>query len=321
MKPLKLLAGILLGAVALGFIVSIPFYAHEMAQIRKSLRANSKTMESPYGTIEYVDIGSGTPVLVSHGTMGGYDLGLLQAQGFTGEGHRFIIPSRFGYLRSSLPADPSFELQADCYAYLLEQLNIDRAIVQGMSAGGVPALQFAIRHPDKCEGLILMSSIAYAPPADFQKQELPLPDSVYRALLKSDYLFWMLLKLAPKSLQSIYGVSEELVASSDEREVELLEKMSHVFLPVSERYAGWEADGEDIDSLKELPLENITAPTLIISAKDDTIAPYVLSTYTAERIRNAQLVTLETGGHVLLGHMQEVTDINNAFIEGCAAKK
>jgi len=36
----------------------------------------SSTVESPWGAIEYVDRGEGTPIFVSHGVLGGHDGGV-----------------------------------------------------------------------------------------------------------------------------------------------------------------------------------------------------------------------------------------------------
>ena len=59
------------------------------------------------------------------------------------------------------------EAQADLYAALLDLLKIDSVVVIGLSGGGASALQFALRHPERCRGLILISAIS--------RQVPPLP--------------------------------------------------------------------------------------------------------------------------------------------------
>ena len=300
--------------LVLGIIASLPFYFHDMSQMNKNLKAASKTISSPYGTIEYIDVGEGTPVLISHGTMGGYDFGLLQAQGYLNGKYRLIVPSRFGYLQSSLPDDSTFEAQADCYAYLLNALGIERAVVEGMSAGGIPAIQFAIRHPDKCSGLILLSTVAYAPPSEYIPQNLPVPGFVYDALLNSDYLFWDILKLSPSTVLGIVGAFDDLKKKCSREELQILDRMAWSFMPVSRRYDGWKQDAENINRLKEMPLGKIDAPVIIINAEDDTIAPQAWSSHTAENIPESRLITFKTGGHMLLGHMAEIKKLSDDFI-------
>ncbi|MBP1762423.1 MAG: alpha/beta hydrolase [Firmicutes bacterium] len=303
--------------IGLGFAATLPFYWHDLSEVNQVVASNAKIIDSPYGAIEYLDAGAGQPVLVSHGTMGGYDHGLLMARSVMGNHYRFIIPSRFGYLNSEMPSDASFEAQADSYAYLLEQLHIDHVVVQGMSAGGVPAIQFAIRHPEKTSGLLLMSTIAYAPKAEVEPQKLPIPVVVYKTILKSDYLFWALLKTSPSSVHNIFGASPEIKAGSNEEELRLLDNISWTLLPVSKRYNGWANDGQNIAKLSEMPLQNIKVPTLFFSALDDTIAPYSWSSYTAQKIPDSRLITLQSGGHVLLGHIDEVREKSVQFIEKC----
>ena len=56
------------------------------------------TIESRFGPLEYAEAGTGKPVLMIHGSGGGYDQGLLFAAPLVEHGMRVISPSRFGYL-------------------------------------------------------------------------------------------------------------------------------------------------------------------------------------------------------------------------------
>lgn len=308
-------AGLSIAIIILILLISLPFYFRDMSQLNKALKAGSKTMDSPYGTIEYVDIGEGRPVLISHGTMGGYDFGLLTAQGFLNGEYRVIVPSRFGYLQSSIPSDDSYEAQADSYAYLLDQLGIEQAVIAGTSAGGVPAIKFAIQYPERTSSLILISTVAYAPPSEFKAQSLPIPGFVYDALLNNDYLFWALLKAAPSTVHSIIGASDELKSNSSKEELELMDELGWALMPVSKRHKGWSKDAENINNLEEMALDQIKAPTLIIGAEDDTFAPHAWSRYTAKNIPDSKLVTLNSGGHMLLGHMHDIRIVTDEFIK------
>jgi len=139
------------GIAAVGAAVTYRVYASELQVIRDRLTAGSQVVQTQYGPIEYRMWGEGPPVLVVHGAGGGYDLGVLQAMTFGGEGFRWISPSRFGYLRTPMPADASTVAQADAYAELLDALGIEQVAILAMS-GGVPSsleLQSATRsgHP------------------------------------------------------------------------------------------------------------------------------------------------------------------------------
>lgn len=294
---------------------SIPFYYQDMKEVNLFMENGAKKMESPYGTIEYLDIGEGKPILLSHGTMGGHDHGLLMAQKLIGDGYRVIIPSRFGYLNSEMPSDPSFEKQAESYAYLIEQLELEEVVVAGMSAGSVPATLFAINYPDKTEKLILLSSITYVPKALSEPQSLPVPEIVYETVLNNDYLFWCIYKLSPATVNNLFGASKELTAQINQEEPEFVDAVSRTFLPVSRRYAGWLNDSNNISQLTDMNLESIDVPTLVISAKDDNLAPHSWSEYLSGRIHGSRLVAFETGGHVLLGHTDDAKELCRDFID------
>ncbi len=96
-------------------------------------------------------------------------------------GYRFLYISRFGYLKSSIPDDPTVELQADVYNELLDHLGIRSIFVLGNSAGGTSAIHFAIRYPEKCRGLILLSTNA---PLD------EYPGYPPKFVFRFDFLFW-----------------------------------------------------------------------------------------------------------------------------------
>src|SRR6266511_3171028 len=81
---------------------TFPRYRAAMQVGREGLRG-SDLAATPFGDVEYADQGEGPLVLLVHGAGGGYDQGLLVGRTFVGEGYRFIAPSRFGYLRSSIP--------------------------------------------------------------------------------------------------------------------------------------------------------------------------------------------------------------------------
>jgi pimeloyl-ACP methyl ester carboxylesterase len=63
------------------------------------------------------------------------------------------------------------------------------------------------------------------------------------------------------------------------------------------------------------PLEEITMLVLIINAVDDPLALYENAQSMAERIPDAKLVAIESGGHMLLGHEERIRSEIVAFLE------
>ena len=138
-------------------------YRHDLEVARIHSSSGSKIVNTPCGVIEYADIGSGPAIFAIHGAGGGFDQSLNLARDFLGTGFRVVAPSRFGYLRTPLPADASPMAQADAHACLLDALNLKTVVVIGGSMGAPSAMQLCIRHPERCSALILLFPIAFVP--------------------------------------------------------------------------------------------------------------------------------------------------------------
>ena len=276
----------------------------------------SQVIETDCGPIEYATFGEGTPVLVVHGIFGGFDQGLVIARGNVGQTFRSVVPSRFGYLRTALPDDASPAGQADAFACLLDTLGIQHAAVLGTSAGGTSALQFALRHPDRCSALVLSSSAA---PGEAEAA-LP-PEPVAKVMFKSDFVFWLLTTCFSSSMISIMGVPEGFELTP-ELEADVAEVMRTV-LPVNPRSEGaiFDMFVSNLDVNTGYPLEKIAVPVLIINAMDDPLTLYVNAHAVAQRIPGARLVTIEDGGHMMLGHEEGIRSEIVAFLEEYASNR
>lgn len=62
------------------------------------------------------------------------------------------------------------------------------------------------------------------------------------------------------------------------------------------------------------PLEDITVPTLLIHGKDDPLVSYQAAQRAVARIPGARLVSLESGGHLMLGQTGTVRDELDIFL-------
>lgn len=174
-------------------------YQRDMAVARAATVGRSHVIASPFGPIEYADVGAGPVILMIHGSGGGFDQGLAFSARLQREAVRVIAPSRFGYLRSAMPEGATPELQADALAYLLKALNIEDAVIFGGSAGALSATQVALRHPKLCRGLVLGVPALYAPDRAPNTNAAPNPAvlSLIQTALGSDFLFWLGIKVAP----------------------------------------------------------------------------------------------------------------------------
>ena len=156
-----------------------------------------------------------------HGTGGGFDQRLFFAKRFSEAGYRVIAPSRFGYLRSVFPADPSSENQADAFLDLLDALRIEKIAIAGGSAGALPALAFAIRHPDRCAALLPLIPASYVPRETSVESVPPAQMPMAMTVLRSDFLFWLAIVNMPDFLtEALLATKPALVKAADRGEQE-----------------------------------------------------------------------------------------------------
>ena len=261
------------------------------------------------GPIEYQKAGTGTPLLMVHGSGGGHDHGMAFAGKLTERGIRVIAMSRFGYLRTPMPFDASPAAQADAHVCLLDPLGINKAAVAGGSAGGPSALQMAIRHPDRVSALVLLVPLAYKPStsADSAKPLAPWAEALLMQLIGSDFLFWSALHVArDQVIRYVLATPPEQVHAASPQERARINSILDQILPVSSRAAGLRSDSVLGKSLGPAALEKVRAPTLVISVRDDGFGTYAGSKYTASQIKGAKFVGFEHGGHVWVGHDDQV---------------
>jgi 2-hydroxy-6-oxonona-2,4-dienedioate hydrolase len=304
--------GIILSAVVAALALAIYIaYARDIAAAKEKISSGSNVINTAqFGPVEYADVGDGAPILAIHGTGGGFDQGLLTAKSFMGDSitdtHRVIAPSRFGYLKTPMPSDDrSPAVQADAHAALLDALGIKAKVtVIGASAGALSAAEFAAKYPDKVSVLVLAVPAAWSPDAGSEgSAEIGSNDFIMNTVLRSDFMMWAITKMAGDQMISFLGVPAELQQSMTPKERENTERLIQMIQPVSQRYEGIKQDADNHQNRQWIALEQITAPTIIVDAKD--VVTYPGSKYTAEHIPNAKLVEFETGGHLLIGHGDE----------------
>ncbi len=313
-RAVFILAAVLVaGAVAL--IVSS--YQRDIGQARQRVATGSQIALTPCGPIEYAIAGQGPPILMVHGAGGGFDQGLDYGAPLASSGFRVIAISRFGYLRTPLPADASAAAQADAHACLLDALGIPRAAILGASAGAPSAVQFALRHPDRCTALVLVVPALFVPrPSGAPSVRSPAGTRLlFDTALRFDFLLWAAVKLArPILTPAILGTPRSVVESASADERARLEATLRHILPVSQRRLGLLNDAAVVSSLGRYELERIEAPTLVISVADDLYGTFDGARYTAEHVPHARFIGYPSGGHLWIGHQQEMNSEVASFL-------
>lgn len=282
------------------------------------LHGQGSLIETRAGALEYAVAGDGPPLMMIHGTGGGFDQGLLFATALRQRGFRIIAPSRFGYLGSAFPDDASPAHQADTLVELLDHLGIERLAVVGGSAGALTAAEFALRHPDRCSHLGLLvpaANLTNRDPVAFSA----LQRLAVNAVLGSDFWFWSLLRLAPgQMIRTLLATDPALLDRVPEAERQRAMTILNQIFPISRKANGLQTDGFWAGTPTLTAHERIAAPTLILSCEDDLFGTAATARLLAERIPNAEITIYPTGGHIWLGHDDDVAERIASFIRNPA---
>jgi pimeloyl-ACP methyl ester carboxylesterase len=264
-------------------------YQQWQRQQRERLEAESQSIETPQGLVEYRLEGEGPALLLLHGSPGGYDQAIALAHFLELQDYRVVAPSRPGYLHTPLVSGKTPEAQADLYAQLLDALNIPEVVVIAISGGGPSALQFALRHPERCRGLILIAALSQSYSEEETYHALPWTQRqrkrVMDRLLASDPTLYLLLTLSkqlPPDIEYEIGNAREMLSS----------------LALSDlRSFGYENDMEQFADLPHYPVRDIIAPTLLLHGTSDIEVPFAHSEQLARRMPHARLVTVYDADH------------------------
>lgn len=296
--------------VALLFASTV--YLRDMHRAYERVANKSRVIPSPYGDIEFVEGGSGVPVLVIHGSGGGFDHGELIANAVLSDKFHWIAPSRFGYLQSTFQAGATFDDQARAYAYLLDQLGISKVAVVALSHGGPSALLFAVLYPDRVSSLTLLSC-GVASSSDSDQASANEKGSALTTIFRYDPLYWGVSTLMRRQLMGLMGASDEVIAALTPEQADLMDQVIDGMNPVAPRSAGVTFDNQAV--MPNGRIAAITAPTLIFHATDDSLQLYRNAEFAATTIPGARLNAYTRGGHLLIAVEQpEISQETQRFI-------
>jgi pimeloyl-ACP methyl ester carboxylesterase len=102
--------------------------------------------------------GTGKPLIMLHGGFGTFEMFTALSPALALD-HQVIGVDLYGHGRTALTDRPiRFEQMADDIAGLIHHLGLEKADLLGYSLGGAVALQTAIRHPERVNQLVVIST-------------------------------------------------------------------------------------------------------------------------------------------------------------------
>jgi len=117
------------------------------------------------------DTGSGTPVVLLHGLTATRRYVVMGSTALERSGHRVVAPDARGHGESPPGDRYDYEALAADVGELLDELEIERAVLAGASMGAHTLLRYALDHPRRALGLVVITP-AYDPdrhPAGFER--------------------------------------------------------------------------------------------------------------------------------------------------------
>ena len=254
-------------------------------------------IETSRGKIEYNLLGNGKPILI---VVGGHTncRETIFHKGLDPNKFCFLTPSRPGYgLTPLTDQNKTPKGTSDLFVALLDELNIQKTIVVGISAGGLTALEIAANYPDRVESLILMSALT--------KKWFVETDKVYKGAKKifapriercTWFFYRLFFRLFPKAMTRTMfkQLSKYRPVEFTEGEFQELKQMTLIM----RSYKGFDNDLDQ--SIDQETLKRIECPTLILHSENDNVVDISHPQNAKSKIADSKLVTFNNHwGHLL----------------------
>lgn len=261
------------------------------------------TLERDGATIGYEVAGDGPAILLGHSLLCDRTMWAGVAPALAAD-HRVINADFRGHGASVTPGPYAFDDLVGDWLALLDHEGVDRAVLCGLSMGGMTAMRLAMRAPDRVRALILIDSNA-ARETWFRRLK-------YRVLARMFARKGMTDGLLARVGPIMFGATTvarrpELVSAF----AETLRTFDRAQLALAIGAVNGRGPIGDITG--------ITAPTLVMVGEEDAATPPFRSQFIHQQIRGSQLVTIPEAGHLsALEQPELVTDHIRAFLAGLA---
>ena len=250
-------------------------------------------------TMAYDEAGEGPPILLIHGFPLNRRMWRPQLNKLPLSGYRVIVPDLRGFGESDAPEGPySMELFADDIVGLMDHLEIEQAVIGGMSMGGYVLYNLLERYPERLRAAIFITTRCTADDEAGKARRLQLatdvrkfgPQMVADAFVKLLFAPGTQLE-RPKLVEEVYG----WMAETDSR------GLAGGLLAMRDR--------KDYCPF----LGSIAIPALAIGAEGDQAAPPETARAIAAGIPGCKLAIIPNAGH--LANLEDVKAFNAAVLE------
>jgi 2-hydroxy-6-oxonona-2,4-dienedioate hydrolase len=267
-------------ALSIGLLAIVLFPPRCAAEERKEAAPTTDKFVTVYGVkIRYVEAGNGAPLILIHGLADNIAVWDSVIPPLSAR-FRVIALDQIGFGRSDKPLlNYRVSTFVDFLDGFMTELKIGRASLIGNSLGGWVAADFALKHPQRVERLILSDAAGYAALA---KTMDPRALRALRLASREDIRYLGPLTFHDKRFyQDVDLAFKERVTAGDSYTVgQLLDAMIR---------------GDDVLDNR---LQPINRPTLILWGRDDKIIPLNFGERFHQEIANSRLRIIDNCGHM-----------------------
>lgn len=187
-----------------------------------------------------------------------------------------------------------FEDNPDLIAAMLDHCKVKKAYLAGISFGGTIVLKFGLKYPDRCAGLIPMSTFSEV---DERLQYIGI--SMYEGMVRVGFEYlvdWLIpINFTSKRIESISALMPVVKRSTSNAN----DLFSIQNLIESIRYVDKKGFTEELDKIK--------CPTLIMNAEFDYLTPRWCHEKIRAHIKNSRLMLIQHAFHAFTIEFPEIS--------------
>ena len=184
--------------------------------------------------------------------------------------------------------DHSLEARIGDLEAVADDAGYDRFALMAMSQGGPPAIEYAVRHPERLTRLLFYGSSA-ALRHDPTPQEQELFD-----------MFDQMVRIGYGREDSVFRrvFTSLMIPGATEEQMRWLDDLQRVATSAKNAHAA--RLGRALADTRHL-LAELDLPTLVLHSRGDQVTTFTKGRYLAAHIPGARFVTLESNNHIVLG--------------------